>query len=137
MGFEKFGRKSFTAVTKVGEYVDKLESGEVYTTHCPKCNKTYFPPRMDCPGCLSGSLEWVKVPDTGKLVTFTNVKYAPTGFEGDLPYLLAVVDFGGFRMFGRLSDSMQGMDIKVGMTVKPVVVNYENGQIAHEFVAAE
>ena len=48
MGFERFGRISFTAQTKVAAFVEYLEKGEVVASRCPTCGARYFPPRADC-----------------------------------------------------------------------------------------
>lgn len=136
MGFEKFGPKSFTSETKVVEFVDKLAAGEICATRCLKCKKAYFPPRADCPNCLGNSMEWEKIPEKGKLVSFTKLEYCPTGFEEDLPYTLALVDFGEVKVFGRLSKTLEEAEIGVGKEVKPVVLTRPDGQLTYEFVPA-
>ena len=55
MGFEKFGRKSFTAMTKTAKFVDLLEEGKVEGTVCKDCGAKFFPPRADCEKCFSKS----------------------------------------------------------------------------------
>jgi len=134
VGFEKFGRKSYTAQTKVAEFVDKLAGGEICATRCIRCRRIYFPPRADCAGCLGSSMEWVKIPERGKLVSYTRVQYAPAGFEADAPYTLALVDFGEVKVFGRLSGAGEEPGIKVGLEVKPVVLTTPDGQLTYEFV---
>ena len=52
MGFEKFGRKSFTAMTKTAKFVDFLAEGKIEGTGCKKCGAKFFPPRADCCGLL-------------------------------------------------------------------------------------
>ena len=134
MGFEKFGRKSYTAQTKVAEFADKLAAGEISATRCTGCGRVYFPPRADCAGCLSGQMEWVKIPEKGKLVSYTRVQYAPAGFEADAPYTLALADFGAVKVFGRLGGAGEESVIKVGLEVKPVVLTLPDGQLTYEFV---
>lgn len=57
------------AATKV--YLDKMKQGKWETTRCPKCDRLYFPPRSLCPKCLGVELEWVELPERGKLLAFT------------------------------------------------------------------
>jgi len=66
MGFEKFGRKSFTSATKVGKFVDFLLEGKIKGTSCKKCGKRYFPPRADCHLCLAEEMQWSDIPEKGK-----------------------------------------------------------------------
>lgn len=134
MGFEKFGRKSFTAHTKLGAFVDYLEQGELRATQCRNCAQIYFPPRADCAACFSNDMEWVKIEGNGKLVSYTTANYAPTGFEADVPYTLALADFGKVKVFGRLNSEVKEEVLKVGMAVKAVPVKLPEGQITYEFM---
>ena len=122
MGFENFGTVSFTTEAKTEEFIDYLEQGKVMTTRCKKCGTAYFPPKMDCPGCLNSDVEWFEIADTGKLVTYTVVHYGPSGFEDEAPYTLAIADFDGLRVFGRISKDIDENDIIPGMAVRCWIV---------------
>jgi len=137
MGFEKFGTVSFTAETKAADFVAYLKQGKVMATRCKKCGASYFPPKLDCPKCLSSDVEWFEVKGNGKLLTYTVVNYGPTGFENDAPYTLALTEFGdGLQIFGRLSRDIKGDDIKVGMGVKAVPVKLAGDRVSYEFQKA-
>jgi uncharacterized OB-fold protein len=88
---------------------------------------------MDCPKCLSSDVEWVEIKGGGKLATYAVVNYGPTGFEEDTPYTLAIADFDGLRVFGRLSQDIKEEDIKLGMQLKVVPVKLPNNRISYEF----
>ena len=133
MGFEKFGHLSFTSQTKVSDFVEYLEKGEVRGTQCVSCKRNFFPPRADCAWCLTSEMEWIAVEGEGKLISFTKANYAPTGFEGDTPYILALAEFNGVRVFGRLSNEASEEDTKVGMVVKVEPIKLLNGQLSYEF----
>ncbi|MGI6308525.1 MAG: Zn-ribbon domain-containing OB-fold protein [Dethiobacteria bacterium] len=135
MGFEKFGQVSFTSQAKVGAFVDYLEKGELRGTKCSKCGETFFPPRADCSKCLSKDMEWIKIEGTGSLVSFTKVHYGPTGFETDVPYILALADFDGTRVFGRFNKEIPEEQLKVGMQVKAETITID-GQVSYEFLLA-
>ena len=134
MGFENFGTVSFTTETKAADFVKFLEQGKVMTTRCKTCHTSYFPPKMDCPGCSSSDVEWFEIKGNGKLLTFTIVNYGPTGFENDAPYTLAIAQFDGLKMFGRLSRDVKENDIKIGMAVKVAPVKLPNNRISYEFL---
>jgi len=137
MGFEKFGRKSFTAITKTGKFVDLLAEGKIEGTVCKKCGAKFFPPRADCATCLSKEMDWFDMPKKGKLETFTTAYYAPFGFEADPPYTMGVVDFGGgLKLFARLAKEIKPEDVKVGMDVSTRPLKYDDGQISFEIVKA-
>ncbi len=137
MGFEKFGRKSFTAMTKMAKFVDFLGEGKVEGTVCQDCGEKYFPPRADCTKCFSKKMDWFEMPEKGKLETFTTAYYAPLGFEADPPYTMGVVDFtDGLKLFARLGKDIKPEDIKVGMDVAIRPLTYDDGQISFEIIKA-
>ncbi|MBA4417263.1 MAG: DNA-binding protein [Syntrophus sp. (in: bacteria)] len=137
MGFDKFGRKSFTAITKTAKFVDLLGEGKIEGTVCTKCGAKYFPPRSDCSACLSKEMEWFAMPTKGTLETFTTAYYAPFGFEADPPYTMGVVDFNdGLKLFARLSKAIPIADIAVGMNVSIQPLKYDDGQISFEIIKA-
>lgn len=133
MSFDNFGVVNFTTETKASDFLTYLEKGMVMATRCRRCGTNYFPPRMDCPKCIGSDVEWFEIKGNGKLVTYTVVNYGPAGFEEDAPYSLAIADFDGMRVFGRLSKSLKESDIKPGMEVKLVPVKLAGGRIGYEF----
>jgi len=137
MGFEKFGRKSFTAVTKTAKFVDLLAEGRIEGTACKGCGAKFFPPRADCAKCFSKNMDWFEMPRKGKLETFTTSHYAPFGFEGDPPYTMGVVDFGdGLKLFARMAKDIKPEDVKVGMNVTVRPLKYDDGQLSFEITRA-
>ena len=137
MGFEKFGRKSFTAITKTAKFVDLLAEGKVEGTVCKDCGVKYFPPRADCAKCFSKNMDWFEMPKKGKLETFTTAQYAPFGFEADPPYTMGVVDFGGgLKLFARLEKGIKSEELKVDMDVKIKTLKYDDGQLSFEITKA-
>ena len=132
--FKKFGVVPFTAVTKVNDFISYLEKGVVAGTKCKDCGTKYFPPKADCHKCLTSNMEWFEITGTGKLITFSTLQYAPVGFEQDLPYTIAVVDFGEYKVFGRMSPDIPVEEIKVGMELKVTPYKHKNGQLLYVFV---
>ena len=133
MSFENFGVVNFTTETKASDFLSYLEKGKVMATRCRRCGTNYFPPRMDCPKCIGSDVGWFEIKGNGKLVTYTVVNYGPTGFEEDAPYSLAIADFDGMSVFGRLSKGLKESDIKPGMEVKILPVKLPGGRIGYEF----
>jgi uncharacterized protein len=137
MGFEKFGRRSFTGITKTAKFVDFLGQGKIQGAVCKKCGAKFFPPRADCATCFSNDMDWFEMPQKGKLETYTTAQYAPFGFEADPPYTMGVVDFGkGLKLFARLAKGMAPEEIKVGMDVSIRTLTYDDGQLSFEIIKA-
>lgn len=131
--FNKFGTVSFTSTTKTNDFIDHLEQGKVSGTKCKSCGLLFFPPRADCYKCLSSDMEWFEVSGTGQLVTYSKLEYGPVGFEGDLPYTIALADYGNYKVFGRLAKEIPDDEIQVGMAVKTAVHRLPNGQMNYVF----
>ena len=131
--FKKFGTVSFTAITKTNDFIDYLQKGTVAGTRCKVCGLVFFPPRSDCYQCLSNNMEWFEVQGTGKLVTFSKLEYAPIGFQEDVPYCIALLDYGDYKVFGRIDRNLPEDEIKVGMVMKTVANTLANGQLNYVF----
>jgi scaffold protein (connect acetoacetyl-CoA thiolase and HMG-CoA synthase) len=75
---------------------------------CPKCSKTYFPPRPVCPDCRRASVGRMKprqMSGRGKVLTFTVVHQPADGFELQVPYVIALVELEeGARVMSQIVD---------------------------------
>lgn len=131
--FRKFGTVSFTGTTRVNDFIDRLEEERVSGTRCESCGKVFFPPRADCCHCRTSQMEWVDVQETGKLVTFSTLAFGPRGFEGDLPYTIALVDFGNCKIFGRLAGGVDESKLSIGMALKVKANPLTDGRINYVF----
>ena len=100
------------------------------------CGATWFPPRADCAKCLKSEMEWFEVVGTGKLLSFSELQYGPVGFEGDLPYTIALLDFGDYKVFGRIAKDVPYDDLAVGMELKAIPNTLDNGQLNYVFTRA-
>ena len=134
--FKKFGTVSFTSIAKTNDFIDYLEGGKVMGTRCKDCGLEFFPPRADCHQCLSSNIEWFEVSGTGKLVTYSKLQFAPVGFEDDVPYSIALLDYGKFKIFGRIANNVPEETIKIGMPMKTVANTLPNGQLNYVFEVA-
>ena len=134
--FKKFGTVSFASITKVNDFISHLDEGKVTGTRCKDCGAVFFPPRADCYKCLTSNMEWFDVSGTGKLVSYSKLEYAPVGVDGDLPYSIALLDYGDYKVFGRLASDLPQEEVEVGMDMKTVVNKLPNGQINYVFEKA-
>ena len=131
--FKKFGTVSFTSITKTNDFISYLENGTVNGTRCNVCGLVFFPPRSDCYQCLSQNMQWFEVSGTGKLITYSKLEYAPIGFQEDIPYCIALLDFEHYKVFGRIDRDLSDEEIKVGMQMKTAVNTLPNGQLNYVF----
>jgi uncharacterized OB-fold protein len=137
MGFDQFGAKNFVSETKAEAFLAFLKQGKIMTTRCKKCQQMTFPPKMDCVLCGCSVMEWVEIKEPGKLNTFTTVMYGPAGFENEVPYTLAVVEFSSkIKIFGQMDKKIPLEEIKVGMRLKVVPVSLPNNRFSYQLEKA-
>lgn len=118
MGFEKFGKLGYVSQTKVTPFISYLEKGEIDATRCKNCGKIYFPPRGDCVECRKSAIEWVPIQGKAKLVTYTEVHFAPPAFRADTPYRLGVAEMdNGLRVFAPISREIEPKELKPGLNL--------------------
>jgi uncharacterized protein len=88
---------------------------------CETCKEEFFPARKICPSCRrKGKLIPVDMPREGIIYSFTEVFVAPTGFENQTPYFLAVIELNNeskTRILSQVIDS-NSEEIKIGAKVK-------------------
>jgi uncharacterized OB-fold protein len=132
--FKKFGTVSFTSLTKTNDFIDHLEKDHVAGTRCKDCGTHFFPPRADCCKCLTSRMEWFDVAGPGKLVSYSKLEYGPMGFQDDVPYCIALLDYGDYKVFGRIAREVPAAEIAVGMPMKTTVNRLPNGQLNYVFV---
>jgi uncharacterized OB-fold protein len=90
----------------------RLEAGK-----CVSCGNVYYPPRRVCL-CGGREFETVTLSDTGKVVTYTVIRVAPSDFTDEVPYALGIVELeGGVRLMAQIVD-VPLEEIKTGLPVK-------------------
>ncbi|MCG8435290.1 MAG: hypothetical protein MJA83_14795, partial [Gammaproteobacteria bacterium] len=104
-------RLEFTYQHGLGEfsaYFERLEQGVALASHCPICERTYFPPRAICQAGHTG-LENRELPGTGKIISITNgleTKAFGTT-ESHTTVVLVLIDGADTVSFGRLEKTQQ------------------------------
>jgi uncharacterized OB-fold protein len=126
--FKKFGTVSFTSLTKTNDFIDYLEKGKIDGTRCKDCGRIFFPPRAAIPLSIQQH-KWFDVTGSGRLVSFSKLEYGPAGFQEDVPYCIALLDYGKFKVFGRIGKDVPETDIAVGTPMKTIVNRLPNGQL--------
>lgn len=87
-------------------------------TKFTKSGKTYFPPRDVDPETGDTEFEMVNLPETGKIVTFTVIRIAPSQWGDEAPYGLAIAELtDGTRLMAQVTDCDVDT-IKIGMEIR-------------------
>ena len=119
--FSWFGRVSYCPHTKVSEFADLLKTGRITASRCSACGFLSFPPRADCPRCLSDEFSLTEISGRGKLVSWTRIDAAPAGFEDVAPYVIGLVDLEETgRLLAWFGESIPPEEIRIGMDLQAV-----------------
>jgi len=82
---------------------------------CRRCNSLILPPKNICPKCFSTDLEWIKLKERGKLVTYTVIHVPPIQFQSIAPYAVGIIELeDGPHLLGMIRE-VKPDKIKVGM----------------------
>ena len=98
------------------EFYRRLEEGELSTTQCAACGRSFFPPRERCSHC-GGAVEWRALSGRGTVYAFTQQE---RGLRFTAPDVIGIAELEeGVRVFGLFED---GFDrIAIGAPVDVVL----------------
>lgn len=105
------------------DFWDGLRRHEIVLKRCNGCGRFVHFPAPVCRHCQSADIGNARVSGRGKVHSFIVTHHVVTpGFEGDAPYVVALVELGDERGL-RLVTNITGCkpaDVRVGMPVEPV-----------------
>jgi len=102
----------------IEQFYKNISQKRLMSGKCRKCGKIHLPPRPLCDKCLSTEFEWVELPRTGRLLTYTIIYVAPTQFQNMAPYAVGIVQLeNGVKIPGMIRDVPLDK-IRVGMQLK-------------------
>ena len=78
-------------------------------------------------------MQWFDIAGRGRLVTYSRLAFAPVGFQDDVPYCIALLDYGDYKVFGRIAADLPEEDLKIGMEMVTTVNTLSNGQLNYVF----
>lgn len=97
---------------------DHLLNPKVET--CPHCNTRMSPPRDICLGCNEKVEIEQDISGRGEIYSFTTVYQAPTGYEEQAPYTVALVKLEEGPMLTAQLTDLGDEEVEIGMPVEMV-----------------
>jgi uncharacterized protein len=125
--------------TRLSTFYDRLRRGRLSTTRCPQDGALHWPPRTACPECHTEQLDWVDLPERGRIYAFSAVLGgAPLGMESEVPFAVGLVDLEGapLRLFGRIEGSPWS-DLRIGQEVAVETYDIGDGRYFYRFRVRE
>ena len=102
---------------------DSTQENRLVACRCADCGTFRMPPTAFCWKCRSREIEWVTLPGTGTIYTFTISRHPMTPAARDaIPYVLAVVSLDG-APGTRLISNIVGTapeDVRIDMKVEVI-----------------
>jgi hypothetical protein len=87
---------------------------------CPHCDAKLFPPRDVCPHCGQDAKTKFTFSGRGEVYSFTTISDAPSGYEENAPYTVALVKLNeGPVVTAQLTD-LGEQPVEIGMPVEMV-----------------
>ncbi len=93
---------------------------------CPHCEVKIFPPRDICPECGGEAKTLFNFSGKGQVYSFTTIYEAPSGFDENVPYTVALVKLDeGPVLTAQLTD-VDNDQVEIGMPVEMVTRKLRN-----------
>ncbi|MGQ4554283.1 OB-fold domain-containing protein [Halobellus sp. GM3] len=86
-----------------GEWLEAIAANDAFALVCPN-GHTWLPPRRACSRCGATDFDRRPLPDKGSIETYTEICVLPPRYEYRDAVGVAIAEFGGVRITGRLSD---------------------------------
>lgn len=114
---------AWDAGVAIGRYLQELKEGRLFGVHCRQCHRTVVPPRSFCEWCFRPMDEWVQLPDTGTVNTFSLCYVTWDMHYLDEPEIPAVIDIDGTQPYVGIMHMLGEVDpaaVHIGMKVQAV-----------------
>jgi uncharacterized OB-fold protein len=114
---------AWDAGVAIGRYLTELKEGQLVGVHCRKCRRTVIPPRSFCEWCFRPMDDWVTLPDTGTVNTFSLCYVTWDMRRVEEPEISAVIDIDGTRPLVGIMHMLNEVDpddVQIGMKVQAV-----------------
>jgi uncharacterized OB-fold protein len=114
---------SWSSGVATGRYLRGLKEGELWGRKCNGCQRVMVPPRMYCEQCFGPTDTWVRLRDTGSVVTYSIAYVNFDASRRKEPIVVAVVEVDGASpMMGilHLLGDVKPKDVKIGLRVQAV-----------------
>jgi uncharacterized OB-fold protein len=115
---------SWSSGVAIGRYLEGLKEGIIWGRSCHVCRRTLVPPRMYCEQCFRPTDEWVRLGDTGRVITYSISYVNSDASRRGEPIIVAVIGIDGAspKEIGILHilAEIEPAKVRVGMRVAAV-----------------
>jgi uncharacterized OB-fold protein len=110
-------------------FLDGLKEGKLLGMRCPECRRIVVPPRAFCELCFHPINDWIELPDTGKINTYSVSYVNWDATRRQTPEVAAVIEIDGtspgvgiLHLLGEVGDTLEEITtrLKLGTPVQAV-----------------
>ncbi len=111
-------------------FIALRDEQKIVGIRCSECKRVFLPPRKMCPDCYRENSEWVELPPTGTLRSFTvsRRKLAAQHKEPPVIYGLIQVD-GADTALLHILDEVKPEEVRIGMKVEARFAEERQGTV--------
>jgi uncharacterized OB-fold protein len=117
---------AWDAGVAIGRYLAELKEGRLVGVRCNRCHRTVIPPRSFCEWCHRPMDDWVTLPDTGMVNTYSLCYVTWDMRSLTEPEMPAVIDIDGthprvgiMHLLGEIDPAKVQIGMKVQAVWKP------------------
>jgi uncharacterized OB-fold protein len=104
-----------------GLFVTTDDGPRLLAGRCAACNRLHFPSASSCTYCGGTDCSVQPVGPSGSLFLFTEIRTAPAGYRGPIPYGFGVVELAeGLRVITRLTGT-SATTLRPGIAMRLVI----------------
>lgn len=110
----------------MSRFLNELKKGKLIGRKCQQCGRIIFPPKMFCETCFRPTDEWVYLPPTGSIMTYSASYLDKDANRISEPILVGVIaidgasqDMGFMHFFGEMTADEITFGMKVEAVWKP------------------
>jgi len=120
---------------------DYTLKGKLAASKCKKCGTFLLPPQPRCFVCQNDKFDWVELPGTGTVYTYTVVRHPlRPGLDQVVPYAAGMIELDGTQGAGaRIQANIINCDVekvRIGDRVKVVFEKISDTYTAYRFEPA-
>jgi len=112
-------------------YCELRDNGKIWANRCPSCGAVFVPPKAKCIHCYGEPHDWVELPGTGTVESYTIVRYEePALHPRQAPFVYGLVRMDGAdTCLLHFIGDVEPEKVKVGMRVEAVLEEEREGNI--------
>lgn len=114
---------SWSAGVATSRFLRGLRRKEIWGRECDGCRRVLVPPRMYCERCYRPTDRWVRLRDSGKVVTYSIAHVNSDASRRSEPIVVAVIEIdGASRLMGilHLLGEVAPEKVRIGTRVEAV-----------------